>query len=59
MSAREFFYLVAQMRDAQKSYFKTRNDSAFRACRKLENEVDREIARVREVVYRQEHPEAV
>lgn len=50
MNAKEFFYLVAQMREAQKSYFKTRDALVFRACRKLENEVDREIERVRRIV---------
>lgn len=50
MTAREFFYLVAQMREAQKAYFANRDRNVFRACRKLENEVDREIERVREIV---------
>ena len=50
MNAREFFYLVAQMRDAQKSYFESRDRDVFRACRALENEVDREIRRVRAIL---------
>lgn len=50
MNAREFFYLVAQMREAQKAYFATRDSQVFRACRKLENEVDHEIQRVRSVM---------
>ena len=50
MSPREFFYLVAEMRSAQVSYFKTKSPNVFRAARKLENEVDKEIARVREIV---------
>lgn len=50
MNAKEFFYLVAQMREAQKSYFKTRDSVVFRACRALENDVDREIERVRLIV---------
>lgn len=50
MNAREFFYLVAQMREAQKNYFSTRDRVVFRAARKLENEVDREIERVRLIV---------
>lgn len=50
MNAREFFYLVAEMRAAQKSYFETRDGRVFRACRKLENDVDKEIRRVREIV---------
>lgn len=50
MNAREFFYLVAQMREAQKAYFATRDQKVFRSCRALENDVDREIQRVREIV---------
>lgn len=50
MNAKEFFYLVAQMRAAQKQYLKTRDRLTFRACRALENDVDREIARVRSVI---------
>lgn len=50
MTAKEFFYLVANMRAAQKSYFKGRSDQAFRAARALENDVDREIARVKNVL---------
>lgn len=47
MNAREFFYLVAQMRDAQRTYFRTRDQAVFRACRKLETNVDVEINRVK------------
>lgn len=50
MNHRDFFYLVAQMREAQKAYIKTRDGGVFRACRKLENEVDREIDRVRKLL---------
>lgn len=50
MSNKEFFYLVAQMRDAQKSYFKSKDRHVFLAARKLENEVDHEIVRVRNIV---------
>lgn len=53
MNAREFFFLTAAMRDAQKRYFKTRDDQVFRACRKLENEIDAEIARVKSILDRQ------
>ena len=38
------------MRAAQKAYFKSRQDNVFRAARKLENQVDAEIQRVRELV---------
>ena len=50
MNAREFFYLVAQMRSAQKAYFANRDQNVFRATRKLENEVDKEIARVNAII---------
>lgn len=50
MNAREFFYLVAEMREAQKSYFETKDRYVFRAARKLENDVDKEIRRVRDII---------
>ena len=50
MNSREFFYLVAQMRATQKEYFKSREQLTLRAARKLENEVDKEIERVRTIV---------
>lgn len=50
MTSKEFFYLVAEMREAQKAYFATRSQNVLRACRALENNVDREIKRVREIV---------
>lgn len=50
MNAREFFYLVSNMRSAQNEYFKTRDQSHLRAARRLENEVDEEIRRVKELV---------
>lgn len=50
MNAREFFYLVARMREAQRDYFETRDQRLLRLCRKLENEVDGEIARVKTIV---------
>lgn len=50
MNAREFFYLVAEMRSAQNAYFETKDKMVFRAARKLENEVDREIRRVQAII---------
>ena len=38
------------MRDAQNAYFETRDNRVLRACRALENNVDKEIRRVREIV---------
>lgn len=50
MTSREFFYLVSNMRSAQIEYFKTKDRAVFRAARKLENEVDAEISRVKAIV---------
>lgn len=55
MTAREFFNLVAEMREAQKAYFETRDRKVFLACRALENDVDREIRRVRSIVNEQQN----
>ena len=55
MNAREFFYLVANMRSAQKRYFETRERDVFRAARKLENEVDAEINRVKAIIDNQDN----
>ena len=54
MNAREFFYLVANMREAQRNYFATRQQNVLRAARKLENEVDKEISRVKEILAQRE-----
>lgn len=50
MNAREFFYLVSRMREAQRDYFRTREPHLLRVCRKLEMEVDEEIHRVKQIV---------
>lgn len=50
MNAREFFYLVANMREAQRNYFATRDRKIFLAARALENDVDREIQRVKTIL---------
>lgn len=47
MNAREFFYTVSRMRDAQRTYFRTKDRGVFLAARKLENIVDEEINRVK------------
>lgn len=54
MNAREFFYLVAQMRSAQKEYFRGRDPLALRAARKYENLVDAEIERARRILSKNE-----
>ena len=55
MTPREFFYAVANMRAAQQAYFKTRSQSNLRAARAAERAIDEEIARVKEVIYHNEH----
>lgn len=50
MNAREFFYLVSQMRDAQKSYFRTRDRFDLKRARMFENQVDKEIKRVKDII---------
>lgn len=50
MTAKEFFYLVAEMRDTQRRYFESRDKATFKAARALENDVDREIRRVKRIV---------
>lgn len=50
MNAREFFYLVSQMRDAQESYFRTRDRFDLKRARMFENQVDKEIKRVKDII---------
>lgn len=50
MNARDFFYTVAEMRECQKAYFRSRDQLTLRAARKLENIIDKEIERVRAVI---------
>lgn len=58
MNARQFFDLVAEMREAQRNYFALRKQGADQTTLKqalqyslgLENKVDSEIKRVRQVL---------
>lgn len=54
MNAREFFYYVKEMRDAQRRYFKTRDQVVLRAARKLETIIDMEIERVNQILEHEE-----
>lgn len=54
MNAREFFYLVSQMRQAQSDYFASRAQIDLRRARKLETEVDLEIRRVKDIISQRE-----
>lgn len=49
MNAREFFYLVSNVRGAQREYFQKRDPACLRYCRALEIELDDEIARVKQL----------
>ena len=53
MTHQQFFSFVAQMRSAQKAYFKNREPHVLRAACKLEHEVDKEIERVHAVLANQ------
>ena len=46
MKPREFFDKVAEMRSAQKEYFRTRSPHALSESKRLEREIDAEIKRV-------------
>ena len=54
MTAKEFFFLVASMREAQRTYFESRDRKVFLTARALENEVDREIRRVKDLLANRE-----
>ena len=54
MNAREFFNKVAQMRSMQKEYFRTRSKTALQESKRLEREIDMEIARVEGIVGKSE-----
>lgn len=56
MDARQFFYLVSEMRNKQKEYFKTRTQSALKERKALEKRVDDEIKRVGEVLKEKQEP---
>lgn len=54
MNAREFFYLVSEMRSAQREYFDTKSQRVLIAAKQLEKQVDLEIERVKLIVEAQE-----
>ena len=54
MNAQEFYLKVVEMRIAQKTYFRTRTQQDLRLARKLEGDIDREIDRVRGILYERE-----
>ena len=48
MKPEEFYALVANMRNAQKEYFKTRSRDMLSKSKQLEKQVDDEIKRAKE-----------
>lgn len=52
MNPQEFFNLVEEMRMQQKKYFSTRNTETLQKAKKLEWQVDEEIARVQAILAR-------
>lgn len=56
MTARAFFNLVREMREAQRSYFLTRSRDLLEKSKQLEREVDREIARVDKLLGEKTNP---
>lgn len=50
MNHREFFYLVSEMRSAQREYFETKSQRVLIAAKQLEKQVDLEIDRVKSIV---------
>lgn len=56
MTARDFFNLVREMREAQRSYFLTRSIDLLEKSKALEREVDREIARVDKLLSEKTNP---
>lgn len=56
MTPKEFFDKVSRMRKAQKDYFRTRSGRALNDSKRLEQEIDAEIERVRKVMEEKNNP---
>lgn len=56
MTAKDFFDLVARMRDKQKEYFRTRSGSVLKESKQLEKQVDEEIRRVNGIIRERQEP---
>lgn len=57
MSPKEFFDKVVKMRAAQKEYFKFRSTTSLNASKRLEKEIDDEIARVQKIEEARRNPQ--
>ena len=56
MTAKEFFSLVTEMRNAQKMYFRNRTPDYLQQSKQLEKKVDDEIRRVQRLQTEPELP---
>jgi hypothetical protein len=56
MNAKEFFSLVTEMRNAQKTYFRNRTTDNLKHSKDLERQVDNEIRRVERLQVEPELP---
>ena len=56
MTARDFFNLVREMRDAQRSYFLTRSRDLLEKSKQLERDIDQEINRVDKLLGEKTNP---
>lgn len=56
MTAKAFFNLVREMREAQKGYYLTRSKDLLEQSKQLEREADREIARVDAILREKQCP---
>ncbi len=54
MNAKQFFVMVARMRDAQRQYFKHRTNDNLQTALQLEQDIDKEILRVKLSLSQQE-----
>jgi hypothetical protein len=54
MNAKQFFVMVARMRDAQRQYFKHRTKDNLQTALQLEQDIDKEILRVKLSLSQQE-----
>ena len=54
MNTKQFFVMVARMRDAQRQYFKHRTNDNLQTALQLEQDIDKEILRVKLSLSQQE-----
>ncbi len=58
MTAKEFFFKVANLRYYQKEYFATRSREALKQAKVIEKEIDEEITRVNKILNERGKPTA-